>query len=54
LGTPPIHGSATSVVHPAAFTFKLPENVSGAMVETLAVGMHGANKAQIHPATSRS
>lgn len=51
--TPPIHGILRpSVVHPAAFTFRLPENVSfaeGAMVEPLAVGMHAANKAQIHP-----
>lgn len=51
--TPPVHGVLRpSVVHPAAFTFKLPENVSfaeGAMVEPLAVGMHAANKAQIRP-----
>ena len=51
--TPPVHGVLRpSVVHPAAFTFKLPENVSyaeGAMVEPLAVGMHAANKAQIKP-----
>ena len=51
--TPPIHGILRpSVVHPVAFTFKLPENVSyaeGAMVEPLAVGMHAANKAQIKP-----
>lgn len=51
--TPPIHGvTRTSVVHPADFTFKLPENVSfaeGAMVEPLAVGMHAANKAGIKP-----
>jgi D-xylulose reductase len=49
--TPPIHGCLrTTVVHPEAFTFKLPDNVSfaeGAMVEPLAVGMHGANKASI-------
>lgn len=51
--TPPIHGILRpSVVHPAVFTFKLPDNVSygeGAMVEPLAVGMHAANKAQIKP-----
>ena len=51
--TPPIHGILRpTVVHPAAFTFKLPENVSfgeGAMVEPLAVGMHAANKARIRP-----
>lgn len=51
--TPPVHGCLrSSVVHPAAFSFKLPENVSfgeGAMVEPLAVGMHAVNKAQIRP-----
>ncbi|GAC1626766.1 MAG: NAD(P)-dependent alcohol dehydrogenase [Ktedonobacteraceae bacterium] len=51
--TPPVHGCLTPyVVHPDAFTFKLPDNVSfaeGAMVEPLAVGMHGANKAKIQP-----
>ncbi|MBC7814550.1 MAG: NAD(P)-dependent alcohol dehydrogenase [Burkholderiales bacterium] len=51
--TPPVHGVLRpSVVHPAAFTFKLPDNISyaeGAMVEPLAVGMHAANKAQIKP-----
>ncbi|GER90959.1 sulfurtransferase [Dictyobacter vulcani] len=51
--TPPVHGCLTPfVVHPAAFTFKLPEQVSfaeGAMVEPLAVGMHAANKAKIKP-----
>jgi D-xylulose reductase len=51
--TPPVHGVLRpSVVHPAAFTFKLPDNVSfaeGAMVEPLAVGMHAANKARIKP-----
>lgn len=51
--TPPIHGVLRpTVVHPADFTFKLPDNVSfaeGAMVEPLAVGMHAAIKAQIKP-----
>jgi D-xylulose reductase len=51
--TPPIHGVLRpTVVHPADFCFKLPENVSlaeGAMVEPLAVGLHAANKAQIQP-----
>ncbi len=51
--TPPIHGVLRpSVVHPAAFTFKLPDNVSfaeGAMVEPLAVGMQAATKAKIKP-----
>ena len=51
--TPPVHGCLTHyVVHPAAYTFKLPDNVSfaeGAMVEPLAVGMHAAVKAKIRP-----
>jgi D-xylulose reductase len=51
--TPPIHGVLRpTVVHPADFTFRLPDTVSyeeGAMVEPLAVGMHAANKAQIKP-----
>ena len=51
--TPPIHGVLRpTVVHPAAFTFKLPDSVSyaeGAMVEPLAVGMHAATKARITP-----
>lgn len=51
--TPPVHGVLRpTVVHPAAFTFKLPANVSlaeGAMVEPLAVGMHAAAKARIKP-----
>jgi Threonine dehydrogenase and related Zn-dependent dehydrogenases len=49
--TPPVHGILRpTVVHPAVFTFKLPDNVSfaeGAMVEPLAVGMHGVNKARV-------
>ena len=49
--TPPVHGVLRpTVVHPAAFTFKLPDNVSfaeGAMVEPVAVGMHGVNKARV-------
>lgn len=51
--TPPIHGCLRpTVIHPAAFTYRLPENVSfgeGAIVEPLAVGMHAANKAKIKP-----
>jgi D-xylulose reductase len=51
--TPPIHGILRpTVVHPEAFTFKLPDNVSfaqAAMVEPLAVGVHAATKAQIRP-----
>src|SRR5882757_4297597 len=51
--TPPVHGCLTpQVVHPAAFTFKLPDNVSfaeGAMVEPFAVGLQAAVKARIQP-----
>lgn len=51
--TPPIHGVLTPyVVHPANYTFKLPDNVSfaeGAMVEPFAVGMQAATKARIRP-----
>jgi D-xylulose reductase len=51
--TPPVHGVLTpEVVHPANYTFKLPDNVSfaeGAMVEPFAVGMQAAYKAGIKP-----
>jgi len=51
--TPPVHGILTPfVVHPAAFTYALPENVSfaeGAMVEPFAVGMQAATRARIVP-----
>lgn len=51
--TPPVHGCLRpSVVHPEAFTFRLPDNVSfgeGAMVEPFAVGMHAATKARLAP-----
>lgn len=51
--TPPVHGVLTPhVVHPANYTFKLPDNVSfaeGAMVEPFAVGMQAATKAGIKP-----
>ncbi|MBB4008668.1 NAD(P)-dependent alcohol dehydrogenase [Allorhizobium taibaishanense] len=51
--TPPVHGVLTpSVVHPAAFTYKLPDNVSfaeGAMVEPFAVGLQAATRAKITP-----
>ena len=51
--TPPIHGCLTpEVIHPAAFTFKLPDNVSfaeGAMVEPFAIGMQAALRARIQP-----
>ncbi|CAM2157503.1 putative D-xylulose reductase [Pararobbsia alpina] len=51
--TPPIHGCLTPfVVHPAAFTFKLPDNVSfaeGAIVEPLSIGLQAAKKAAMKP-----
>lgn len=51
--TPPVHGCLTpEVVHPAAFTYKLPDHVSmaeGAMVEPFAIGMQSATKAAIKP-----
>ena len=51
--TPPVHGCLTAyVVHPEAFTYKLPDNVSfgeGALVEPFAIGMQAAAKAKIAP-----
>jgi hypothetical protein len=51
--TPPVHGVLTPhVVHPVAFTFKLPDNVTfaeAAMVEPFAVGLQAAAKAKIKP-----
>jgi D-xylulose reductase len=51
--TPPVHGCLTpEVVHPAAFTYKLPDNVSfaeGAMMEPFAIGMQAAARAKISP-----
>jgi len=51
--TPPDHGILTPhVVHPAAFTYRLPDAVSfaeGAMVEPFAVGMQAAARARIVP-----
>ncbi|MEJ6393506.1 NAD(P)-dependent alcohol dehydrogenase [Gymnodinialimonas sp. 2305UL16-5] len=51
--TPPVHGCLTpSIIHPAAFTYRLPDNVSfaeGAMVEPFAIGMQAAAKAAIKP-----
>lgn len=54
--TPPIHGVLrTSVVHPARFTFKLPDGVSmaeGALIEPLAIGLHAVTKAAVRPGDS--
>ncbi|MBZ9755309.1 NAD(P)-dependent alcohol dehydrogenase [Mesorhizobium sp. ESP6-5] len=51
--TPPVHGIlAPFAVHPAAFTYRLPDNVSfaeGAMVEPFAIGMQAASRARIVP-----
>lgn len=51
--TPPVHGCLTpSVVHPAAFTYPIPDHISfaeGAMVEPFAIGMQAAAKAKIKP-----
>ncbi|QQR37727.1 NAD(P)-dependent alcohol dehydrogenase [Devosia oryziradicis] len=51
--TPPVDGVLRpEVVHPAAFTYRLPDNVSfaeAAMVEPFAVGMQAAVKARIKP-----
>ncbi len=51
--TPPDHGCLIEeVIHPADYTYKLPDNVSfgeGAMVEPLAIGVQAAKKARIVP-----
>ncbi|WP_289154755.1 NAD(P)-dependent alcohol dehydrogenase [uncultured Salipiger sp.] len=51
--TPPVHGCLVpEVIHPAAFTYKLPDAVSfaeGAMVEPFAIGMQAALRARIQP-----
>lgn len=51
--TPPVHGCLTpEVIHPAAYTYRLPDNVSfaeGAMVEPFAIGMQAAARAKIAP-----
>ncbi len=51
--TPPVDGCLrTEIVHPAAYTYRLPDNVSfaqGAMVEPFAIGLHAAAKARMKP-----
>src|SRR5277367_1289078 len=51
--TPPVHGVLRpEVVHPAAFTYRLPDQVTfaeGAMVEPFAIGMQAATRARIAP-----
>jgi len=50
---PPVHGCLReTVVHPARFTYRLPDNVGfaeGAMTEPLAVGLNAVTKAKIVP-----
>ncbi len=51
LATPPYHGCNEEFIeHPAAYCFKLPENVStmeGALIEPLSVGFHAANQGNV-------
>lgn len=51
--TPPVHGVLTSsVVHPASYTYRLPDTLSfaeGAMIEPFAIGMQAAKRARIVP-----
>ncbi|MCD8141300.1 MAG: NAD(P)-dependent alcohol dehydrogenase [Planctomycetaceae bacterium] len=51
--TPPIHGCLIEeVIHPAEYTYKLPDSMSfgeGAMVEPLSIGLQAAKKARIVP-----
>ncbi len=51
LATPPYHGCNEEFIeHPAAYCFKLPENVStmeGALIEPLSVGFHAANQGEV-------
>ncbi|EWS82744.1 sulfurtransferase [Brachybacterium phenoliresistens] len=50
---PPVHGClADEVIHPAAYTYALPESLSfaeGALIEPFSVGMYAATTAQISP-----
>ena len=49
--TPPYDGVLSEyVAHPAAFTFKIPDNMSfteGALVEPLAIGLHACNTGEV-------
>ncbi|MGP5036726.1 NAD(P)-dependent alcohol dehydrogenase [Brachybacterium alimentarium] len=51
--TPPVDGCLTDeVIHPASYTFKLPDSLSfaeGALIEPFSVGMFAATKAGIKP-----
>lgn len=51
--TPPVHGCLQpEIVHPADFTYKLPDELSleeGALIEPFAVAVHAVTKARIAP-----
>ncbi|MCD8350473.1 MAG: NAD(P)-dependent alcohol dehydrogenase [Planctomycetaceae bacterium] len=51
--TPPVHGCLIEeVIHPAEYTYKLPDSMSfgeGAMVEPLSIGLQAAKKARLVP-----
>lgn len=51
MATPPFNGALIKyLVHPASFTYKLPDNVStleGALIEPLAVGLHAVSQGGI-------
>ncbi|MGI6072334.1 MAG: NAD(P)-dependent alcohol dehydrogenase [Lachnospiraceae bacterium] len=53
LSTPPYDGVLReSFNHPAAFTYKLPDNVStleGALIEPLSVGLYAARRGEVRP-----
>lgn len=51
--TPPVDGClAEEVLHPAEYTYRLPDSMTfaeGALIEPFAVGMHAATKARLQP-----
>ncbi len=53
MATPPIDGALVEyLVHPAAYTYKLPDNLTfaeGALIEPLAVGIHAVRIAHVEP-----
>jgi L-iditol 2-dehydrogenase len=53
MATPPINGALVEyLVHPAGYTYKLPDNLSfseGALMEPLAVGIHATRIAGVEP-----
>lgn len=54
--TPPVDGCLVErVIHPAAFTYRIPDHMTfgeGALLEPLAVAMHAATRARIKPGDS--